>query len=92
MIVRHDRPRYEEKGSYAKNGRKPTVFSEKSRSEQLKGGSKVMVSFRGDKPKQGKLRGGGFGKGGRAKGQRARRSKAQQGKRPGKKACCCDAD
>jgi len=51
MIVRFGTPRYEVKGKGRAGERKASVFSEKSRDSRMKGGSKIMVAFRGMKDK-----------------------------------------
>lgn len=51
MIVRFSKARYDQKGK-ASAKRKPTIWSEKSRDSRMKGGGKVMVSFKGKKGSQ----------------------------------------
>lgn len=64
MIVRFGKPKYEMVGKQ-RGGRKPSVFSDKSHAERMKGGAKVMVRFRGlskaqkKRPKKGRKKGKG---------------------------------
>lgn len=51
MIVRFGKARYDMKGK-ASGKRKPTIWSEKSRDSRMKGGGKVMISFKGRKTSQ----------------------------------------
>ena len=68
MIVRFGKPRYDEKKKIS-GRRKPTIFSEKSHAERMKGGAKVMVAFKDASRGKGAKRGSS-----RRNGKRGKRS------------------